>query len=204
MDKGGTMPPRLHKVLGQWRIRCGTGTARRRCALLHQAVPTIAIRESADEEFEPQSTFSTHFVIDRVGAREVLLWRLSVDRVPNSIDAGKRRVTGVSAGGVAPPGRSLPQTGSRGKVSLEFDPIAGTGRLTLPFTVCVDAGCILEIHAERAGWIATRLAAGIPVAGNLIVDDGPADRFDLPVEGFKSALSELIRLRRAERQVSGR
>ena len=65
------LPPRLLRTFGAWDIRCGRVGTRQRCALirsdvLHRDGGTTGVR------------VVSHFVIDTVAGREIVLWRVFV------------------------------------------------------------------------------------------------------------------------------
>jgi invasion protein IalB len=67
------LPPRLVSRFGDWQIRCGHAGQRRRCVL----AVTRGLAGPPDPDVDDLPLVA-HFVIDQVGGREVLLWRLHV------------------------------------------------------------------------------------------------------------------------------
>ncbi len=67
------LPPRLHALFGDWQVRCGRAGRRSRCVL----AVSSALLGSPDPD-QDDLPLMAHFVIDQVGGREVLLWRLHV------------------------------------------------------------------------------------------------------------------------------
>lgn len=192
LERGRLVPPRLHRSFGAWAIRCGTGSARRRCALVHEA--TAVASDGAGLAPSPSAAIVTHFVIDRVAGREVLLWRLFVPRPPSEAAA----VAGI--GRVVPAGPTQPAMAETpGEVRFKLGPTRPWER----FPVCVAAGCLMEVRAERAGEAATHLADGQILGLELRQAGGPSTPVALPTRGFAPALAELIRLRRNERRPEG-
>lgn len=185
LERGRTLPPRAHRDYGSWSIRCGAGPARRRCALVQVASATQA-------DGAAHSTITTHFVIDRVGGREVLLWRVFVPRAPAPATALAALVhddVGVSS--------AMPvAVRAAGEVRFKLGPVQPWER----FPVCSATGCLIEVGAERAGAAATTLADGRPVTLDVRHGDGGVSPVTLEAGEFHTALIELIRLRRAERR----
>ncbi len=185
LEQGLALPPRALRQFGAWEVRCGEGRMRERCALVQKLGDDGA---------------STHFVIDRVAGREMLLWRLYLPL------SGPAR-TGASArmgGGSAPVGRAshtnaVSKSDAAGRVKILLSGRAIARR----FTVCGPQGCVLEISGKDAGAGATRLSDGLVVQAQALLD-GDSARYGLLIRarGFRDALRELGRLRRAERHVS--
>ncbi len=186
LERGRIVPPRAHRAYGDWTIRCGQGPNRRRCALIHDAAAGDASAPSGPR-------MSTHFVIDRVAGREVLLWRLFVPAVAAAAPA---RLEFARAGAVDPL-----QPVSLGSPEMRFK--LGPALPWEKFPVCAAIGCLMEISAERAGQAATHLADGLPLGLELRRAGGESLPVSLPAVGFAPALGELIRLRRAERRSDG-
>ena len=65
------LPPHHHATLGAWEIRCSHVGARQRCAL---------IRAEAAADGQSTGSIVSHFVIDAVAGREIVLWRVVVAR----------------------------------------------------------------------------------------------------------------------------
>ena len=186
LERGRMMPPRSHRVYGDWAIRCGMGLNRRRCALMHDTPPGEAVAASSPR-------ISTHFVIDRVAGREVLLWRLFVP----SAGAINPALLGLEEAG----SEDALQPASLGATEMRFK--LGPALPWEKFPVCAAGGCLMEISAERAGKAATHLADGLPLGLELRRAGAEALPINLPALGFARALTELIRLRRAERRPDG-
>lgn len=186
IERGRIQPPRAHRVYGHWAIRCGTGVNRRRCALMHNAPP-----DDVTGGLAPR--ISTHFVIDRVAGREVLLWRLFVP----ATDATPPALLGLAGAG---PGDTI-QRAALGPGDMRFK--LGPALPWEKFPVCSASGCLMEVSAERAGQAATHLADGLPLGLELRRAGAETLAISLPALGFAPALTELIRLRRAERRPDG-
>lgn len=75
-----TLPPRLHRTIGAWDIRCGRVGTRQRCALIRADVLRGA--DGADG-----GRVVSHFVIDAVAGREIVLWRVFVEQALTGGDA---------------------------------------------------------------------------------------------------------------------
>ncbi len=183
LERGRVLPPRSHRVYGAWSIRCGTGLNRRRCALMHDAA-------TSDPADAPTLRVSTHFVIDRVAGREVLLWRLFVPATEVAAPPLLEFADAATAHTI--------QRTSLGAADMRFK--LGPALPWEKFPVCSASGCLMEISAERAGKAATHLADGQPLGLELRRAGAESLPISLPAQGFAQALAELIRLRRAERR----
>jgi hypothetical protein len=177
------LPPRLHAVFAGWAIRCGNSGRRERCALIHEATVNVAPALGASET----TRIITHFVIDQIGGQEQILWRVFVEKS----DAGWFEGT-QSTGG---------RTASSEVVRVH----SGANMIHKRFDDCGRLGCLMEADVAISARIATRLWDGgsvqiemRPAPGILLVQSVPAGE-------FRSGLSELSRLKRAEeRVVAGR
>jgi invasion protein IalB len=74
------MPPRLLRTIGAWDIRCGRVGTRQRCAIVRTEMLQPGDAPTAGR-------IVTHFVIDAVAGREVVLWRVFVERASSDGDA---------------------------------------------------------------------------------------------------------------------
>ena len=194
LDSGEAMPPRLHRAIGAWQIRCGSGASDKRCALLQVASAAERGGDGDELTLGQLAPISTHFVIDRVGGREVMLWRLFVPRWQRGV-----------AGGAT--GRETVSDIDRIETSLDGDGgdvrfSIGQKRHAERFTTCASAGCIMEVGAARAGRVATGLAAGLALVLEIEEPAEPPLAIEISAVGFAEGLKELIRLRHAERQPS--
>jgi invasion protein IalB len=186
LSGGRVVPPRLHADLGAWEIRCGSAGTRRRCALLHRS-PILADQEM--DEAEP--AIVTHFVIDSVGGRESLLWRMFVPAEVSS--------PGPPPAGAGRSGASSKRP-SHGTVRYRLS----DAERTEPFPVCTRSACLMEANIHHAGDVATRLWDGQPVNLHIrLRSEAPLD-VTLPAAGFRAGLKELVRLRREEARASGK
>lgn len=181
---GLLLPPRPHRVLGAWEIRCGSGGKRGRCALINvHALPPDDVVDPGDP------MLVTHFVIDMVARRESLLWRMFVPAEP------------ANATGADLTLEEAPQTPARvaarsNKLAIRYD--VGRGEYSERFSTCVPAGCMMEANVRHAGEVATRLWEGRAVDLDVPLPSGRTVRVQLPADGFRLALRELVRLRREE------
>jgi invasion protein IalB len=73
------IPPRLLQTIGAWDIRCGRVGTRQRCAIVRTELWQQGDALSAGRVV-------THFVIDAVAGREVVLWRVFVENAMNGTD----------------------------------------------------------------------------------------------------------------------
>jgi len=85
-------PPEIRGAYGDWVIRCGKAGKRQRCAMLsgHAADPS-------PEPTAPAPRMVSHFVIDTVGGRESVVWRVQVDGVDGERDHLELNVGGKRA-----------------------------------------------------------------------------------------------------------
>jgi invasion protein IalB len=181
MLHGSPRPLDLHRRYGTWSIRCARGAPVRRCALLHDLAPI-----QADGAGPALAGATTHFVVDRVRGREMLLWRLQVP------PAGLPTVAAMGSSTVpAPPAR----LGAGSEVRYHVGRAAKRER----FPMCTPRGCIMEARGHRSGAVATALANGTAVKIEIVSGSVPVGAAVLPAEGFEAALAELVRLRRRER-----
>lgn len=193
LAQGRLVPPRAYRMIGAWEIRCGVAAHRRRCALVHSAsLP-------ADGEPKPNvPSIVTHFVVDMVAGREVLLWRMFVPgatktlRNPDSTrqeahlseeSATSVRVAGV---GATPPPLSAVRYSLAQSEQREI------------FSACVSQGCLMEANVKRGGRVASELWEGHPLVLDVETGTGRSMRVTLPAKDFRAGLKELIRLRREE------
>lgn len=177
LSGGRVLPPRLHAALGEWEIRCGAAGTRRRCALLHKSPM------GADQVLDlPDQAIVTHFVIDAVGGRESLLWRMFVPQASDTLAP-------------APPKRH-----SNGAVRYRLD----EAERTEPFPACTATGCLMEANIRHAADVATRLWDGQPLHLHIRLRSDPPLDLTLPAAGFRAGLKELVRLRREEARAAGR
>lgn len=190
LAQGGLLPPRAHRAIGAWEIRCGTVGVRRRCALIHQApVPPDAILDPGDP------ALVTHFVIDMVGGREVLLWRLFVPTVvQKSAEVARGSDIWVDETLVVKPVATPDHR--QAEVRYALDRTVHIEK----FPTCGPRGCLMEANAMRAGSVATRLASDRPVDLSIRIGNGDSHSIQLPTNGFRAALSELVRLRQEEQR----
>jgi invasion protein IalB len=180
LEVGHGLPPRLHRSFGQWQIRCGDGAERQRCALIHQ----VAVAPGGPPDDPPADVVTTHFVIDHVAGREILLWRLFVPRRTSGLLVSAAASAVTQDGGLT----------ARLRIGLR--------RHSLRSTVCRAGGCMIEIGGTRAGKIATGLAAGHSLRLDLFTGKAGAIEAEIGAEGFAQGLVELIRQRRAERNLN--
>ena len=186
LGDGRVLPPRLHLAIGDWEIRCGTGPARRRCALLHRdRVPSDATPGSQ------QPSIVTHFVIDMVGRREIVLWRIYVPVAPLAT-AALQASTDPTAG--------IAGRHGSGRIRYELD---GTEH-TEVFPACAPAGCLMEANVRRAGAVVTRLWDGRALDLQVDLGTQPPFQMTLPAAGFRAGLKELVRLRHEEMRAGRR
>ncbi len=177
------LPPRLHAVFAGWTIRCGNSGRRERCALIHEATVNVAPAIGASET----TRIITHFVIDQIGGQEQVLWRVFVEKS----DAVWFEGTNAAAGKAA----------SSETVRVH----SGAVLIHKRFDDCGRFGCQMEADVAISARIATRLWDG----GSVHIEMRPAPGIVLvqsvPAGQFRSGLSELSRLKRAEeRVVAGR
>jgi invasion protein IalB len=186
LGDGRVLPPRLHAAFADWEIRCGTARARRRCALLHRgpALPG-AIRESR------QPSIVTHFVIDMVGRREIVLWRIYVPVVAPAT-AALQESTNLTAG--------IAGRHGTGRILYQLD---GTEH-TEVFPACAASACLMEANVRRAGSVVTHLWDGQTLDLHVDLGTQPPIQMTLPADGFRAGLKELIRLRREEMRAGRR
>lgn len=73
-EPGADLPPQLHARFGAWEIRCERAGRRQRCALATRA--RLIGRSSGLDGSELHERLTVHFVIDRIGGRELMLLRV--------------------------------------------------------------------------------------------------------------------------------
>lgn len=185
LARGRVMPPRHLSTVGAWELRCGSAGRRRRCAAV--ALLGGPARAVEGEAVRPVA----HFVIDMVGGREALLWRLFVpaDRGTAVTELGQRDQATSSDASSTPAAR-------RGHVRYRL----GEREHVESFPACAASGCLMEANVVRGGAVATRLVDGLPV--DLVIEQATGRRLELqlPAAGFRAAFNELLRLRREERR----
>jgi hypothetical protein len=186
LGDGRVLPPRLHATFGDWEIRCGTARARRRCALLQRG-PAPWDETHGSE----QPSIVTHFVIDMVGRREIVLWRIYVPVAPPAT-ASLQQSTDLTAG--------IAGRHGSGRIRYELDGVEHTEA----FPACAPTACLMEANVWRAGAVVTRLSDGQPLDLQVDLGTQPPIRMTLPAAGFRSGLRELIRLRREEMRAGRR
>jgi invasion protein IalB len=172
------LPPTLHRQSGDWSIRCGAGEARRRCALVHVAASHTETSLGGVAPTGARPLVATHFVIDRVGGREMLLWRIAIDAAPDATAS-----------------QGAPSRTGEQRDAVIFR--VGIARQKTGFVACGPTGCLAEVRSMAAGAVATRLAAGAPVRLEVLRGSAMATSI-VPARGFGTGLAELIRLRRHE------
>jgi hypothetical protein len=147
----------------------------------------------------PVDVITTHFVIDHVAGREILLWRLFVPRRTSgqlvSAHGGAAGRTSELTGAAAS-SAAMPANGLTARLRI------GPRRQSLRFTVCKAGGCMIEVGGAGAGKIATGLAAGHQLPLELFTGKPGTMRIEIGAEGFAEGLAELIRQRRLERPLS--
>lgn len=188
------LPPRLHRALGAWEIRCGTAGSRRRCALINVApLPP----DDAVDPGDPMVV--THFVIDMVGGRESMLWRMFV---PNEAAGETYELAPTAAGNAVKVGQDAPRQRVAALPARSDTRVirysVGISEYTERFAACGPSGCIMEAHLGHAGEVATRLWDGSPVSLEVMLSSGRTVTVALPAKGFRAGLGELVRLRREE------
>lgn len=184
LGRGRVLPPRLHTAIGEWEIRCGMVRARRRCALLHRG-PTLT--GAAHDSHQP--SIVTHFVIDMVGRREIVLWRIYVP-IAAPATASAQESTALTAGVAGRHGS--------GRIHYQLD----GAEHTEVFPACALTGCLMEANVRRAGTVATNLWDGHALDLRVDLGTQPPIPMTLPAAGFRAGLKELVRLRREEMRAS--
>lgn len=179
---GRLMPPRLHRSMGAWQIRCGTAASRKRCALL-QSVDVHA--DGALVAGTPQ--IITHVVIDMIAGRESVLWRVFVPS-----QGGPTKDANLETRSDAPPR----QLSARERPALVYQ--VGALELTDKFSTCVPAGCMMEASLKNAGAVVSALWDGTPIELRMPEPGAGEQIVRVSARGFKAGLAELIRLRRDE------
>ncbi|MFM9942223.1 MAG: hypothetical protein ACKVP7_22285 [Hyphomicrobiaceae bacterium] len=180
LERGDVLPPKLHRVIGAWEIRCDTAGERRRCALIHRSLlPPEQQRDGSESELV------VHFVIDMVAGRESVLWRIFVPGMASAPVRSELASFGLTAAQVRE---------ARGQVRYRL----GTKDYAESFPACGTAGCLMEAHIQRTGAIVSRLWDGKAVDLELQIATGNAHAVALPARGFRAAFGELTRLRREE------
>ncbi len=186
LGDGRVVPPRLRMATGAWEIRCGAARARRRCALLHRGPMLGSAARGAYD-----ASILTHFVIDTVGRREIVLWRVYVP-VAAPATASLQESMAMTAGVAGRHGR--------GRIHYELE----GAEQTEVFPACAPTGCLMEANVWRAGSVATSLWDGRPLDLRVELGTQPPILMTVPAAGFKSGLKELMRLRREEVRASRR
>ena len=204
--QGGLAPPRLLRTIGAWDIRCGTAGNRRRCAMLHTSALPVDFDDARAAAGSSQGLAQgsaqisgkspqivTHFVIDMVAGRESLLWRIFIPAAGTTsivVDGAGDTVAIASAqSAVVPRARDL----NRG-IRYRLGPHEYIER----FSTCAANGCMMEANLLHAGEVATELWDGHQVDLHVMLSAGSTVDVSLPSKGFRSALAELVRLRREE------
>lgn len=184
LNEGRVLPPRLHAAHGDWEIRCGDVGGRRRCALLNRSLVPHEGKPGPGDR-----AIVTHFVIDMIAGREILLWRLFVPAAP----------TMASAASMAS-GPTRDAAGTRGEVHYRL----GGPEYTETFPACTAAGCLMEARLRHAGDVATRLWEGKTIEVRIAPASGEALVLTLPAAGFRPGFKDLVRLRREEAHPGGK
>ena len=133
----------------------------------------------------------THFVIDMVGRREIVLWRVYVPVVPPATAALEDSIDLTS--GVA--GRH-----GSGRIHYRLD----GNEQTEVFPTCAPTGCMMEANVQRTGAVTTHLWDGHALDLRVDLGTQPTMEMTLPAAGFRAGLKELIRLRRVEMRAGRR
>lgn len=192
LQRGRVVPPRHVRTIGAWDVRCGSAGSRRRCALVAELGPVM--RGTEGDAPRPVA----HFVIDMVGGREALLWRLFIPAERGTaVTRLDQREEGRTTSDAAPatPVASLPE-GRQGKVRYRL----GDREHEEAVPACAAAGCLMEANVLRAGTVATRLWDGHGVDLAFLSPAARRVELQLPAAGFRVAFAELVRLRREERR----
>lgn len=174
LGRANQLPPHLQGQYGAWQIRCGAVGAKNRCALISRVDGSLD-----PSQFRRAAPAYAHFVIDMVRGQESVLWRLLV---PQAREAA--RVATSDAPAVASIGATVRYR------------LGSTDREER-FVTCGAAGCLMEAAPSSASRVAQTLWDGF----SLDVAIGGADvspPVQLRPEGFRNALSALIRLRQKE------
>lgn len=189
----GQLPPRHVADHGSWSIRCGNAGPRERCAMV-QAGPLATSGLGPVGGAPRQISYSTHFVIDAIGAEERVIWRLYL----HYRDDGR--------------GRAIDWNAPRGSVELRL----GDFVTTTPFSICTRAGCLLELDVRASAEILNRLWDGVPARlviqpprstsalvaayaqGAAAIDPPPLLTGDITATGLRRALPNLSLLRQRE------
>ncbi len=181
---GRLLPPRAHRSIGAWQIRCGLGSNRHRCALLHRTSMPGAEPGAAAQ------IIVAHFVIDMVAGRESVLWRVFVPQMQNNErDTRDARIeTRADAPATVMSARERP--------SLAYQ--IGEQELADKFSTCAAGGCMMEANLRHAGVVMSGLWDGLAVRLRLPDQAGGEYVVRVPARGFRAGLAELIRLRREE------
>lgn len=180
------LPPKLHRVVGAWEIRCDTAGERRRCALLYRM--PLAGAQLIDAG---QSELIVHFVIDMVAGRESVLWRMFVPGMAGAPKRPELVAVGLSASQLRE---------ARGQLRYQL----GAKEFVEGFPACGAAGCLMEAQVQRASAVVSRLWEGKAIELQLQIADGEGVLITLPGRGFRAAFGELSRLRRDELRSSSR
>lgn len=181
---GRLLPPRTHRSMGAWQIRCGLGSKRQRCALLHRATMPGA------QPGDAASVVVAHFVIDMVAGRESVLWRVFVPQM--DADARDTRDARIEARAEA----SATAMSARERPSLTYQ--IGEHELADKFSTCAAAGCMMEANLRHAGVVVSGLWDGHAVRLRLPAQTNGEQVVRVPARGFRAGLAELMRLRREE------
>jgi len=170
-DVRADLPPQRHARFGPWEMRCGQVGSRCRCAL---AVETVLVADDVSEG--PELPVVSHFVIDAVGGRESVLWRVHVGRT----DPAAERALRI---GIQLPGRATSEA----------------------FNTCGRRGCMTEASVTLSAEVVNSLTSGRPIELSLTApgSDEPLTGA-LPVQQFRAGLVELIKLRREEARAMAR
>lgn len=180
LDGEDILPPRLHRTMGPWEIRCDTAGERRRCALLHR-LPLPEVQGQQGETPE----LIIHFVIDMVAGRESVLWRMFVPGMAARPARAELAAVGMTAGEARQ---------ARGQVRYRI----GAHEFAEGFPACGMAGCLMESHVQRGGVVVSRLWDGKAIELGLVVAQEKDVVITIPARGFRAAFGELTRLRREE------
>lgn len=186
LERGDVLPPKLHRVVGAWEIRCDTAGERRRCALLYRMPLAGAQLITAG-----QSELIVHFVIDMVAGRESVLWRMFVPGMAGAPKRPELVAVGLSASQLRE---------ARGQLRYQL----GAKEFVEGFPACGAAGCLMEAQVQRASAVVSRLWEGKAIELQLQIADGEGVLITLPGRGFRAAFGELSRLRRDELRSLGR
>jgi hypothetical protein len=192
LTQGHVVPPRPYRDFGAWEIRCGLGSYRRRCALLYTA------DAARPQPPKGERQIVTHFVVDMVGGREILLWRMFVPNLvvetATPVNTSRARADGNTTGTPVRIAGAVAAVPVPLAARYVIDGIARQER----FPACAAPGCLMEADMPSGGRVATELWEGRPVSVQVDGGTQPPQAVTLPANGFRAALKELIRLRHAE------